>query len=151
MICGDHECINKTEAKQYFEENLTLEVKIIDNDKSKEFDLVELNLGTDSKGGKKINVFNKDKTKKEIKKLTKKEIKRKKANIKEKSKKIKIAKKNKKPLENTENKRIKTLLENKENVVDVCTILKECTIDEISKYLIKKGSQRNFPDITLKE
>ena len=30
LICGDHQCINKTEAKQYFEENLTLEVKIID-------------------------------------------------------------------------------------------------------------------------
>ena len=26
----DHVCINKTEAKQFFEENLVLEVKIID-------------------------------------------------------------------------------------------------------------------------
>ena len=25
FICGDHKCINKAEAKQYFEENLTLE------------------------------------------------------------------------------------------------------------------------------
>ena len=31
LICGDHECINKAEAKQYFEENLTIEVQIISN------------------------------------------------------------------------------------------------------------------------
>jgi len=31
LICGDHICINKAEAKQYFEDNLTLEVKVIDN------------------------------------------------------------------------------------------------------------------------
>ena len=30
LICGDHVCVNKAEAKQYFEDNLTLEVKIID-------------------------------------------------------------------------------------------------------------------------
>ena len=31
LICGDHVCVNKEEAKQYFEKNLTLEVKILDN------------------------------------------------------------------------------------------------------------------------
>ena len=31
LICGDHVCINKSEAEQYFEDNLTLEVKVIDN------------------------------------------------------------------------------------------------------------------------
>ena len=30
LICGDHVCLNKAEAELYFEENLTLEVKIID-------------------------------------------------------------------------------------------------------------------------
>ena len=35
LICGDHVCINKAEAEQYFEENLTLEVQIIDNKKDK--------------------------------------------------------------------------------------------------------------------
>ena len=29
--------------------------------------------------------------------------------------------------------------------------LKKCSIDEISKYLIKKGKKKNFPDITLRE
>ena len=44
FICGDHECINKQEAKVFFEENLSIEVKILDNNKKKEIDLVELNL-----------------------------------------------------------------------------------------------------------
>ena len=30
LICGDHICVNKSEAKQYFENNLSIEVKIID-------------------------------------------------------------------------------------------------------------------------
>ena len=33
LICGDHECINKAEARQFFEDNLTLEVRIIDKKK----------------------------------------------------------------------------------------------------------------------
>ena len=33
LICGDHICVNNTEAKQYFEENLSIEVKIIDQKK----------------------------------------------------------------------------------------------------------------------
>ena len=44
LICGDHICINNTEAKRYFEENLSLEVKIINNKKKENIDLVELNL-----------------------------------------------------------------------------------------------------------
>ena len=39
MICGDHVCINKLEAKQFFEENLSIEVKILNQDKNKEEDL----------------------------------------------------------------------------------------------------------------
>ena len=33
LICGDHACVNKAEAEQYFEENLSLEVKILRNKK----------------------------------------------------------------------------------------------------------------------
>ena len=36
LICGDHVCINKTEAEQYFEENLSIEVKILNKKKNKE-------------------------------------------------------------------------------------------------------------------
>ena len=49
FICGDHICVNKTEAEQYFEDNLSLEVKIIEKEK-KQINLVELNLNTNSKG-----------------------------------------------------------------------------------------------------
>ena len=31
LICGDHVCVNNKEAEQYFKENLSLEVKVIDN------------------------------------------------------------------------------------------------------------------------
>ena len=86
LICGDHVCINKAEADQFFEENLTLEVKIIDNKVDKEIDLVELNLQKDSKGEKNISVLKKKKTKKNLKVLTNEEIRSIKKNIKEKKK-----------------------------------------------------------------
>ena len=38
FICGDHVCVNKAEAEQYFEDYLTLEVRVIDKKKSKELD-----------------------------------------------------------------------------------------------------------------
>ena len=44
LICGDHVCINNSEAEQYFENNLSIEVKIIDSKKKNEIDLVELKL-----------------------------------------------------------------------------------------------------------
>ena len=43
FICGDHECINKDEARMYFEKNLSIEVKIIENKKEEFFNLVKLN------------------------------------------------------------------------------------------------------------
>ena len=36
LICGDHVCINKTGAEQFFEENLSLEVKLIDKNRKNE-------------------------------------------------------------------------------------------------------------------
>ena len=57
LICGDHICINKTEAEQFFEENLSLEVKIIDKKIKKEVDLIELNLKEKPSGERKITFF----------------------------------------------------------------------------------------------
>ena len=34
------------------------------------------------------------------------------------------------------------------NVVDVCTLIEKCNIEEISKYLLKEGSSKGFPDIS---
>ena len=39
---------------------------------------------------------------------------------------------------------------NKE-IVDICTILEKCSIDEISKYLLKEGKKKGFPNITLRQ
>ena len=35
FICGNHVCINKAEAEQYFEENLSIEVKIVNKKKKR--------------------------------------------------------------------------------------------------------------------
>ena len=67
LICGDHVCVNKAEAKQYFEENLSIEVKIIDKKDEREFDLVELNLKESSNKNKKISVSTKTKTNQKLK------------------------------------------------------------------------------------
>ena len=75
MICGDHVCINKLEAKQYFEENLSIEVKILNQDKNKEEDLVQLNLDSSFENKKKISIKKKENTEKSIKTLSKNEIK----------------------------------------------------------------------------
>ena len=149
LICGDHICVNKNEAEQYFEENLSLEVKIIDNNKEESFDLVELNL-KDNQKVREISVVKKEKTNKKIKVLTVKEINKIKKDIKKKKQNIKVEK-----LKVTKNKKIpkkNTNIVNKSNnTLDVCTILEKCSIDEISKYLIKLGKKKNFPDITLRE
>ena len=38
-----------------------------------------------------------------------------------------------------------------QKITDICTILEKCSIDEISKYLVKQGKKRKFPDITVRE
>ena len=86
LICGDHVCINKAEAEQYFEDNLTLEVKVLDKNEQKSNDLVELNLKSNSKGKKIISVSNKDQTRKKIKVLSNDEIEKKKAELKKRKK-----------------------------------------------------------------
>ena len=71
--------MNKAEANQFFEENLSI-VRIIKKDINKENDLVELNLNNNNEEGK---LYCKKKvTKEEVKNSTKKEVKKIKANIK---------------------------------------------------------------------
>ena len=38
-----------------------------------------------------------------------------------------------------------------ENIVDICTILEKCSIDEISKYLLEQGKKKKFPDLTTRQ
>ena len=155
MICGDHVCINKLEAKQYFEENLSIEVKILNQNKNKEEDLVQLNLNSSFENKRKISIKKKENTEKSIKTLSKKEIKDiknkiAKKNKKNKSKKNKLSVRLENKLDNSSKKSVK-VDKNVYEVVDVCTIIKKCSIEEISKYLIDQGNERDYPDITIKE
>ncbi len=169
LICGDHICVNKAEAEQFFEKNLSLEVKIIENKEKNEIDLVELNLIKNQKGDKEISIVSRKKTKKDLKVLSNKEIIDIKKSIKDKKKEKKIVKKlskEKKSIQK-EKKKSKTIKElnqsganikiNKKdnnksiNLVDVCTILEKCSIDEISKYLLDDGRNKKFPDITTRQ
>ena len=160
LICGDHICINKEEAELYFEENLSIEVKIINKKQNDEIDLVELNLNNDNKK-KEIRINKKTETKNQVKVVSNDENLKIKKDIKiKKRKKIKQVKKinnesfskrkkiKKKSTVNTN--KINVNKKNKE-VVDVCTIIKKCSIDEISKYILKQGNKKSFPDITTRE
>ena len=172
LICGDHVCVNKSEAEQYFEENLSLEVKIINKKSKNNIDLVELNLKKDKSGEKKITLLNKKDTSEELKILTKKEKSKIKKSIRKKRKENKITKKSTSKSKGkidlkvkNNNKKIKSLNEEtieknikKKNinesgiqVVDVCTILKKCSIEEISKFLLEQGKKKKFPDITIRQ
>tara|TARA_X000001036_G_scaffold437992_1_gene484685 strand:- start:1314 stop:1844 length:531 start_codon:yes stop_codon:yes gene_type:complete len=153
-ICGDHICVNKTEAEQYFEENLILEVKILKIKKKKDIDLVEINLIKNAQSNNEVKIFKKENTNKKVKILTKDEVKEIKANIKNKEKKLKknaILNKEKKIKKNKAGIVKKNVNKNIQSIPDVCSLLENCTIDEISKYLLKQGKKKDFPDITLKE
>ena len=153
-ICGDHICVNKTEAEQYFEENLILEVKILKIKKKKAVDLVEINLFKNAQSNNEVKIFKKENTNKKVKILTKDEVKEIKANIKNKEKKLKknaILNKEKKIKKNKAGIVKKNVNKNIQSIPDVCSLLENCTIDEISKYLLKQCKKKDFPDITLKE
>ena len=82
LICGDHICVNKYEAEQYFEENLSIEVKIIDKNKSEKIDLVQINLKKNNSGKKIVNITPKKETANKIKILSNDEIELKKKQLK---------------------------------------------------------------------
>ena len=162
FICGDHECINKKEAEQYFEENLVIEVKVINKNIKEEIESVELNLRDSQDGQRNISISPKKETDKNLKILSKNEINQIKQEIKSKKIEKKISKKNKKEEDiklnknkadniiETENIKIinKSVSKKNINVVDVCTKLKKCSIDEISKYLLEEGRKKDFPNIS---
>ena len=172
LICGDHVCINKSEAEQYFEENLSLEVKILNKKKKKNIDLVELNLKENKDGKKSISLLNKKNTNEQLKKLTKEEKNKIKKSISKKREEKRLAKKNNTQVKDeidlkvtTNDKKAKAfnkktyrnkisnkiVNKNEMQVVDVCTILEKCSIDEISKFLLEQGKKKKFPDITVRQ
>ena len=164
LICGDHICINDAEAKRYFEENLSLEVKIINNKEKENIDLVELNLNTNKENlDRKISIQKKNKLDNNLKTLSNKEIQEIKKDLKKKEKKQKIAKLRKTNLDKKQktkkessskirspssNESLSKIDKKNIEVVDICTLIKRCTIDEISKYLLKQSKKKGFPDIS---
>ena len=153
LICGDHVCINKDEAQQFFEENMSIEVKIVDSKEKKEINLVELNLMNNSEK-KNIIVSKKGKIERDIKVLTNDEIEKKKLEINQKKIAKKVSRKvNTKKTFNKNIKKKETIINNEKSqeIFNICLYIEnDCNIEEISKYLLKKGSDKDFPDITLR-
>ena len=136
MICGDHVCVNKGEANQYFEENLSLEVKILDK-KNEQIDLAQLNLANKDTNNRRVFI-EKNLKQMKVKLLSNKIKKLRKCKKKKKFKKI--------------NKRNKFKFKNSAYTqsIDVCKIIEKCNIEEISKYLINEGNKKDFPNISVK-
>ena len=172
FICGDHICVNRAEAEQYFEENLSLEVKVINKKSKNNINLVELNLKKNKDGKKKITLLNKKNTNEQLKKLTKEEKNKIKKSISKKREEKRVTKKNTAKVKDdidlkvtTNDKKAKPFnkkkyrnkISNKNvnknaiQVVDVCTILEKCSIEEISEFLLEQGKKKKFPDITTRQ
>ncbi len=173
-LCGDRECVNKKEAEQFFEENLILEVIFTDKKKTKSIDLVKLNTDTIkyNVNEKRKKTFFKlsSKEKKAIQKQVKLKEKKIKSEIKKKDKeeKIQLSKKKSKPeLEKQSNILDNLFKKNKSNNIvkktdnkiknsmskvvkkdEICSIIDKCDIDQISEYLIKKGNDKEFPNLS---
>ncbi len=162
-ICGDHACKNKNEMRDYFKNNISIEVYTITSDKEKKegLDLVELNLLKENlKSEDKVNkTLGSNKSKENIKKILdqrkklaklkmKKDEKPKQSIINKtkgitKTKEIKEIKKNTKSEITKEDKKIKPV-----TFVRLCKNLQECDIDQISKIIIDMSKDKPFPDIT---
>ena len=170
-MCGDRPCVDKKEFKAYFAENLTIEVQTKTDKKNNTIDLVKLNTNTNAPVvASEPNVVNEKAIIKAEKNRLKEEKKRliEERKIKEKEEKrlAKLNKKNKEVKEvkevikkdNTQQKivkssnieKIKKITKNEEveDANSICEIVTDCDIDKIAELLIKKGREKDFPDIT---
>ena len=131
-ICGDHECVNKKEINDYFENNISIEIYTLSKSskKDKDFDLVELNISNEDKK----NFISVDVQKKEIRDKIKKRNKISKLNIKKGENNIVNRKKKNRP---------------KITLVRICKDLQECDIDNVANIIIKKGNDKKYPDLTI--
>jgi|TARA_B100000929_G_scaffold41810_1_gene29803 hypothetical protein len=149
-ICGDHPCINKKEMKEYFDNNISVEVFTITSDKKnkEKFTLVDLNLmkDDDNKDKKKNKNLSSVKSKEDVKKIIKKRKKLTKLKLKENK-----AKEQKK-VDKTSKIKSKNTFKNKKRepitFVRICKNLEECDIDKITKIIMDMGKKNPFPDIS---
>ena len=153
-ICGDHPCVNKKEMKEYFDNNISIEVFTIipDKENKKKFTLLDLNLmkDGDNKDGKKSKNLSSVKSKDDVKRIIKKRRKLAKLKLKE-NKENKI--KGQKKVNKISKIKSKNVLKSKKRepitFVRICKNLEECDIDKISKIIMDMGRKNPFPDITV--
>ena len=131
-ICGDHECKNNKEINEYFENNISIEIYIISRSskKDKDFDLVELNMSNEDKK----NLVSVDVQEKQIRDKIKKRNRISKLNIKK-----------------GENSTVNSKRKNRPKItlVRICKNLQECDIDNVAEIIIKKGNEKEYPDLTI--
>ena len=134
-ICGDHECKNKREVRDYFENNISVEVYTVTSSrkKSEDIDLVQLNISDKEKQEYVALSTKEEKIKKKIEKRKKVA----KINVKEEKKAKKIQKKRKKKKSSPV------------TLVRLCKNLQECDIDEVAKIILEMGKKKDFPDLTV--
>ena len=148
-ICGDHPCKNKKEIKNYFENNISVEVYTVSTKKRKDDDinLVQLNL-SDEENKEYVSLNEREK---DIKK-----------EVSKRKKMVKINKKEEIKTNQTKKKTLRTkpgifgekgknkIISNKTNLtlVRLCKNVEECDIDKVSKIILDMGREKGFPDIT---
>ena len=142
-ICGDHTCVNSKEVKEYFNNNISIEVYTITSkkDERKNFDLVELNLLKEKLESKeKIKISEKRKN-------IKKQVKERKKIAKLKMKKVEESQKSKEIVKKKE--KVKKKKPTQFTIVRICKNLQECDIDNVAEIIIKKGNEKEYPDLTI--
>ena len=153
-ICGDHECKNKSEKEDYFKNNISLEVYILENKKDieKNQDLVKLNTNIENKQNikkKNLNFLEKRKIQSKKNPTSEKPIKMK---LKSDSKVDKNMPVKKHQLNNDKlkfnNEKLTFTTRNTTKVIHMCKNLNECDIDVISKKINNLGKQKNYPKIS---
>lgn len=170
FLCGNHECVNNKERKEYFAKNLAIEVKTTEINKKKSIDLVKLNTeinknDLDYNSNRNQIKIDKKKTKdekriaklkikedrklarqkiKEDKRLTKINAKRNKNNIK----KIQTNINEKRPTKVIKKIKKKKQITEKTNN-NICSDVKNCDIEIITERLSIEGKSKKYPNITL--
>lgn len=189
-MCGDEQCIDRKEFREYFANNLTVEILTKKNKKKSSIDLIKLNT-SDLKSNNATIV-----SKKEMNNLKKKEkkaiLKANKHRLKEKRKAKKIEERNllvKRKIEKEKKNKKKEITLNKiltknealnrkksikkpnenqlrtdnvvkevialnniktEKQVNLCAVVNNCDIDKITELLLKKGKEKEFPNIAVR-